>query len=189
MRLPARKQIGVRTVFNLLGPLTNPAGARSQVMGVFSADAVDLVAETLAELDVERALVVHGAGGLDEISLAGETQSRTYKRHSETVLRDAGGFWRGASAAGGHSRRRTRGECDHASSYLRGRDGGPARHGGGECSGGAGGGKDSAVIARRRRNCRNSVGIRGGRKQIGRVAGVYECGAGVKAPDLASGAG
>jgi anthranilate phosphoribosyltransferase len=71
---PARKQIRVRTVFNLLGPLTNPAGARSQVVGVFSADAVDLVAETLAELVVERALVVHGAGGLDEISLAGETQ-------------------------------------------------------------------------------------------------------------------
>jgi anthranilate phosphoribosyltransferase len=71
---PARKQIGARTVFNLLGPLTNPAGARAQVLGVFSGDAIDVVAETLAELDVERALVVHGAGGLDEISLAGETQ-------------------------------------------------------------------------------------------------------------------
>jgi anthranilate phosphoribosyltransferase len=70
---PARKQIGVRTVFNLLGPLTNPAGAQSQVMGVFSADAIDLVAEALAELGVDRALVVHGAGGLDEISLCGET--------------------------------------------------------------------------------------------------------------------
>jgi anthranilate phosphoribosyltransferase len=71
--VPARKQIGVRTVFNLLGPLTNPAGAQSQVLGVFSADAMDLVAATLAELGTERALVVHGAGGLDEISLAGET--------------------------------------------------------------------------------------------------------------------
>jgi len=70
---PARKQLGVRTVFNLLGPLTNPAGAQSQVLGVFSADVIDLVAATLAELGVERALVVHGAGGLDEISLAGET--------------------------------------------------------------------------------------------------------------------
>ena len=70
---PARKQIGVRTVFNLLGPLTNPAGAQSQVLGVFSADVIDLVAATLAELGVERAFVVHGAGGLDEISLAGET--------------------------------------------------------------------------------------------------------------------
>jgi anthranilate phosphoribosyltransferase len=70
---PARKQIGVRTVFNLLGPLTNPAGAQSQVLGVFSEDVIDPVAATLAELGVERAFVVHGAGGLDEISLAGET--------------------------------------------------------------------------------------------------------------------
>jgi anthranilate phosphoribosyltransferase len=71
--MPARKQIGARTVFNLLGPLTNPAKAQSQVLGVFSPDAIDLVAATLAELEIERALVVHGAGGLDEISLAGET--------------------------------------------------------------------------------------------------------------------
>lgn len=70
---PARKQIGVRTVFNLLGPLTNPAGAQAHVLGVFSRDVIELVAATLAELGVERALVVHGAGGLDEISLAGET--------------------------------------------------------------------------------------------------------------------
>ena len=70
---PARKQIGARTIFNLLGPLTNPAGAQSQVVGVFSPDAIDLLAATLAELGIERALVVHGAGGLDEISLAGET--------------------------------------------------------------------------------------------------------------------
>jgi anthranilate phosphoribosyltransferase len=71
--MPARKQIGARTVFNLLGPLTNPAGAQSQLLGVFSADSIDLVAATLAELEIERALVVHGAGGLDEISLAAET--------------------------------------------------------------------------------------------------------------------
>ena len=70
---PARKQIGKRTVFNLLGPLTNPAGAQAQVLGVFSEDVMDLVAATLAELGVERAFVVHGAGGLDEISLSGET--------------------------------------------------------------------------------------------------------------------
>ena len=70
---PARKQIGVRTVFNLLGPLTNPAGAQAQVLGVFSADVIDLVAATLAELGTEHAFVVHGAGGLDEVSIAGET--------------------------------------------------------------------------------------------------------------------
>jgi anthranilate phosphoribosyltransferase len=70
---PARKEIGVRTVFNLLGPLTNPAGARSQVVGVPSPELIDLVAATLSELGAEHAFVVHGAGGLDEISLAGET--------------------------------------------------------------------------------------------------------------------
>jgi anthranilate phosphoribosyltransferase len=71
--VPARKEIGVRTVFNLLGPLTNPAGARAQVVGVPSPELVDLIAATLAELGVDHAFVVHGAGGLDEISLAGET--------------------------------------------------------------------------------------------------------------------
>jgi anthranilate phosphoribosyltransferase len=70
----ARKQIGVRTVFNLLGPLTNPAGAKAQVVGVPSAELIDLIAATLAELGAEHAFVVHGAGGIDEISLAGETQ-------------------------------------------------------------------------------------------------------------------
>jgi anthranilate phosphoribosyltransferase len=65
--------IGSRTVFNLLGPLTNPAGAQAQVLGVFSAEAIDLMSATLVELGIMRAFVVHGAGGLDEISLAGET--------------------------------------------------------------------------------------------------------------------
>lgn len=71
--MPARKQLGVRTIFNLLGPLTNPAKAQAQVLGVFSADVLDVVAETLAELATEHAFVVHGAGKLDEISLAGPT--------------------------------------------------------------------------------------------------------------------
>ena len=70
---PARKQIGVRTVFNLLGPLTNPAGADCQVVGVFSPEVIDLVAAALTELGVTRAFVVHGAGGLDEMSISGET--------------------------------------------------------------------------------------------------------------------
>jgi len=70
---PARKLIASRTVFNLLGPLTNPAGAYAQVLGVFSPEVIDLMAATLAELGITCAFVVHGAGGLDEISLAGET--------------------------------------------------------------------------------------------------------------------
>jgi anthranilate phosphoribosyltransferase len=70
--MPARRRLG-RTAFNLLGPLTNPAGARAQIAGVFSDKVVEKVALALSELDVERAFVVHGAGGLDEISLSGET--------------------------------------------------------------------------------------------------------------------
>jgi anthranilate phosphoribosyltransferase len=69
----ARKQIGVRTVFNLLGPLTNPANASAQIVGVYNQTLTELVAKALGELGVTRALVVHGADGLDEISLSGET--------------------------------------------------------------------------------------------------------------------
>jgi anthranilate phosphoribosyltransferase len=69
----ARKEIGQRTIFNLLGPLTNPAGAHFQVVGVYSAAVLELVAETLKELGIQRAFVVHGADGLDEISLSRET--------------------------------------------------------------------------------------------------------------------
>jgi anthranilate phosphoribosyltransferase len=72
--MPARKQLGVRTIFNLLGPLTNPARAQAQLLGVFSSEVVDVVAETLAELGTKHAFVVHGAGKLDEISLAGPTE-------------------------------------------------------------------------------------------------------------------
>ena len=67
-----RKELGARTVFNVLGPLTNPAGAEAQVVGVYDAELVPLMARSLAHMDVERALVVHGAG-MDEIALHGET--------------------------------------------------------------------------------------------------------------------
>jgi len=67
-----RKELGMRTVFNILGPLTNPAGANAQVVGVYDAELVGLVARALANLDVERALVVHGSG-MDEIALHDET--------------------------------------------------------------------------------------------------------------------
>ncbi|MFC7077497.1 anthranilate phosphoribosyltransferase [Haloarcula halophila] len=67
-----RKELGMRTVFNILGPLTNPAGADAQVLGVYDPDLVPIVAEALARMEVERALVVHG-DGLDEIGIHGET--------------------------------------------------------------------------------------------------------------------
>jgi len=71
--MPARRSLRVRTVFNLLGPLTNPAGASAQVVGVYDASAIEMMARALGELGVQRAFVVHGADGLDEISISGET--------------------------------------------------------------------------------------------------------------------
>jgi anthranilate phosphoribosyltransferase len=64
----ARRELGKRTIFNLLGPLSNPAGVKRQLMGVFSADFIEPVANALKDLGCERAWVVHGAGGLDELS-------------------------------------------------------------------------------------------------------------------------
>ncbi len=71
--MPARKKIQGKTLFNLLGPLANPAGARYQLLGVYSAALVKPMAQVLIHLGVERALVVHGHDGLDEISLSGKT--------------------------------------------------------------------------------------------------------------------
>ncbi len=68
-----RKSLGFRTIFNLAGPLSNPADARAQVMGVFAADRIPLAAESLALLGVRHALVVHGLDGLDELTLSGES--------------------------------------------------------------------------------------------------------------------
>jgi len=71
---PARRELRLRTVFNLLGPLTNPAGASAQVVGVYSADLVEKLAEALSELGVRRVLVVHGRDGLDEITISGASK-------------------------------------------------------------------------------------------------------------------
>jgi len=72
--MTARRELGVRTVFNLLGPLTNPAGANVQVIGVAAPELTEKLARVLAELGTVRAFVVHGADGLDEISNTGENR-------------------------------------------------------------------------------------------------------------------
>ncbi len=72
--MPARKNIQGKTLFNLLGPLTNPAGARHQLLGVYEERLAPLLANVLLTLGTQRALVVHGFDGLDEISLSGPTQ-------------------------------------------------------------------------------------------------------------------
>jgi anthranilate phosphoribosyltransferase len=68
-----RRELGVHTTFNLLGPLTNPAGAPRQIIGVWNSDLLEPMAQTLALLGTERAWIVHGTDGLDEITLTGRT--------------------------------------------------------------------------------------------------------------------
>jgi anthranilate phosphoribosyltransferase len=87
--VPIRKDLGVRTIFNILGPLTNPADAKRILMGVFHADLVGIQARVLQAMGMDHALVVYGRDGLDEISLEGPTlvgelkdgQVREYEIH------------------------------------------------------------------------------------------------------------
>ena len=69
-----RKEIGIRTVFNILGPLTNPAKVQGQVLGVYNPNLTEVMAKVLGELDVQKAFVVHGNSGLDEVSITGPTK-------------------------------------------------------------------------------------------------------------------
>jgi len=90
----ARAELGTRTIFNLLGPLSNPAGVRRMLLGVFSPDWLQPLAEVLRELGTEHAWIVHGAGGLDEISTTGPTQVVALEtgtlRNFEITPEDAG---------------------------------------------------------------------------------------------------
>ncbi|MDO4549728.1 MAG: anthranilate phosphoribosyltransferase [Planctomycetia bacterium] len=72
--VPIRRELGVRTIFNMLGPLTNPAGARFQVVGVYRADLTELFAEAMRLLGIQRAFIVHGHDGMDEISVSAPTR-------------------------------------------------------------------------------------------------------------------
>ncbi len=100
---PVRVDLKMRTVFNLLGPLTNPAGANAQVVGAPSEEAAELMAGALAALGLRRGFVVHGCDGLDEITTTGPTlvyEIREGKIERRTL--DAGGF----RSAGGDARKR-----------------------------------------------------------------------------------
>jgi anthranilate phosphoribosyltransferase len=77
---PVRRELGVRTVFNVLGPLCNPAGATAQLVGVFDADLVPVIARVLGNLGIGRAIVVHGSDGLDEITISGPSRVAEWQR-------------------------------------------------------------------------------------------------------------
>lgn len=94
---PARRELRLRTVFNLLGPLTNPARASAQVVGVYSHELVEKLAEALSMLGLRRALVVHGSDGLDEITISGPTriaEVRDSRVHTYEVTPEDFGFSR-----------------------------------------------------------------------------------------------
>ncbi len=77
-----RRQMGVRTIFNILGPLTNPAGAQRQLMGVFVSDLTDMLAHVLGELGAKSAIVVSGYGGMDELTTTGPNRVSHYREGS-----------------------------------------------------------------------------------------------------------
>ncbi|MBX3630216.1 MAG: anthranilate phosphoribosyltransferase [Nitrosomonas sp.] len=81
---PVRRELGIKTIFNILGPLTNPAGARKQVLGVFDARLVSILAHVLQQLGSEHVLVVNGMDGLDEITISGETRIGELKQNTVT---------------------------------------------------------------------------------------------------------
>ncbi len=80
-----RRELGTRTIFNLLGPLTNPAGVRNQIVGVFSQSWCEPVAQALGQLGARRAFVVHGEGGIDEIAVRGQTRVAEWDETRGTV--------------------------------------------------------------------------------------------------------
>jgi len=99
---PVRRELGVKTLFNILGPLTNPAGAKQQVMGVFHPDLVGIQARVLQRLGSRRVMIVHGLEGLDEISISGATMIGELKdgRIEEyTIAPEQFGFQRADLAA------------------------------------------------------------------------------------------
>ena len=135
---PTRIELGARTIFNLLGPLSNPAGVKRQLIGVFSADWLEPMAQVLKNLGSERVWLAHGGDGLDEITTTGPTRIVELKngeiRAFEVNPEDAGlPRARPRSAAW----RRSRAQCGRAASGAVGREERLSRHRGPQCGGGA----------------------------------------------------
>ncbi len=148
--MAARREMGVRTVFNMLGPLTNPAGANAQVIGVYAAALTELLARALAELGTRRAFVVHGADGLDEISNTGESHiAEVHEGVVRSFARASRGFRDAARGDPRPAGRRPRGECPHHPRGAGRGDGAAPRHRADERGGRAGGGEQGARTSRR----------------------------------------
>ena len=106
-----RRDIGIRTIFNILGPLTNPAMATHQLIGIYSGEMVGMIAQVLKNLGSARAMVVHGLEGLDEISLWWPDESRgVTRRRGERIRRRAGAIWLETVPPGRIARRQSRAE-------------------------------------------------------------------------------
>ena len=163
-----RKELGLRTIFNLLGPLTNPCGVRVHVNGIFARDRCELLAKAHGALGSRRALVVHGAGGLDEFAPAGATfvaeladgKVRTYEV-------EPGRLRPGGERSGRAGGRRARRQRAHRAGGA-GREGarGGAQRGGDDRGGGA---------VRQRRRARSEGGGRRARPRCWRGAGRWAC--------------
>jgi anthranilate phosphoribosyltransferase len=125
--VPVRRDLGIRTIFNVLGPLTNPAGARRQVVGVFDPALTKVLAEVLQDLGSEHALIVHGEGGIDELSTVGSSyvsELKDGKVNSYSIRAEDLGIPKASPAdlRGGDSKR----NADIINEILRGKKG-PAR--------------------------------------------------------------
>ena len=126
---PVRKELGVRTIFNILGPLTNPAGAKNQVMGVFHPDLVGIQAHVLQRLGSRHVMIVHGLESLDEISVAGPTLIGELKDDDSARVSDqARGLRPGHARLGGDPRRQRRAIESNAAFRARKQAGRRARH-------------------------------------------------------------
>jgi anthranilate phosphoribosyltransferase len=113
-----RREVGFRTLFNLLGPLTNPAGARYHVNGVFARERCEFLARAHGQLGSRRAMVVHGSGGLDEFAPAGPTFVAELVRWQAAQLRGQPLRFRARRGERDGSRAASRAERDHARGRL-----------------------------------------------------------------------
>ena len=120
---PTRVELGTRTIFNLLGPLSNPAGVKRQLIGVFSRQWIEPMAQVAKNMGSERVWVVHGSDGLDEITTVGPTAVAALENGTVRTFEIARPISASNRSAGGFARRRCREQCARAQRRVEGRKG------------------------------------------------------------------